>query len=55
MGKEITSYEINGSDKALIAEYCKLHLVELTKDQYESLFVVIDRIAKDAYAKGKKL
>ena len=54
MGQEITSYEINGDDKSLIAEFCKLYQVALTKEQYEELFQVVDRIAKDAYNKGKR-
>ena len=56
MGKEITSYEINGRDKQKLTEFLEKYRIALDKNQYDELFGVANEIAVEAYqtAKNKK-
>jgi len=54
MGEEITTYQINGEEKQWLADLFEKHSIRVSGDIMIELVQTVDRIAKEAYSKGKK-
>jgi len=54
MGEEITTYQINGEEKQWLSDLFEKHSIRVSGDIMIELIQTVDRIAKEAYSKGKK-
>uniref|UniRef100_A0A6M3JNS4 Uncharacterized protein n=1 Tax=viral metagenome TaxID=1070528 RepID=A0A6M3JNS4_9ZZZZ len=54
MGEEIVTYQINGAEKQWLSDLLEKHSIRVSGDIMIELIQTVDRIAKEAYEKGKK-